>query len=53
MRQKAWSDKQERRYDHIQEGLLERGERKDKAEEIAARAVNKSGPRPRAGPLEE
>jgi hypothetical protein len=37
----AWSDKRERQYDHIKEGLLERGEHEDTAEEIAARTVNK------------
>ncbi|MFZ6003303.1 MAG: plasmid stabilization protein [Actinomycetota bacterium] len=36
-----WSDKRERQYDHIKEGLLERGEPEDEAEEIAARTVNK------------
>ncbi len=41
MPQKAWSAKRERQYDHIKEGLLERGEKEDKAEEIAARTVNK------------
>jgi len=37
----AWSDKRERQYEHIKEGLLERGTGEDKAEEIAARTVNK------------
>ncbi len=41
MPQRAWSKKRERQYDHIKDGLLERGERKDVAEEIAARTVNK------------
>ncbi len=41
MPQSAWSDKRERQYEHIKEGLLERGTAKDKAEEIAARTVNK------------
>lgn len=41
MPQKAWSAKRERQYDHIKEGLLERGEKEDTAEEIAARTVNK------------
>jgi hypothetical protein len=36
-----WSAKRERQYEHIKEGLLERGETHDKAEEIAARTVNK------------
>jgi hypothetical protein len=47
MPQRAWSDKRERQYTHIKEGLLERGEGEDTAEEIAARTVNKE--RARAG----
>jgi hypothetical protein len=38
---KAWSAKRERQYEHIKEGLLERGETVDEAQEIAARTVNK------------
>lgn len=38
---KAWSKKRERQYDHIKDGLLERGEDEETAEEIAARTVNK------------
>jgi len=41
MPQDAWSAKRERQYDHIKEGLQERGTSEDKAEEIAARTVNK------------
>ena len=41
MPQEAWNDKRERQYEHIKEGLLERGTGEDKAEEIAARTVNK------------
>ena len=41
MPQEAWNDKRERQYEHIKEGLLERGSGEDKAEEIAARTVNK------------
>src|SRR5688572_18250610 len=41
MPQRAWSEKRERQYEHIKEGLLERGESEDTAEEIAARTVNK------------
>lgn len=41
MPQKAWNAKRERQYEHIKEGLLERGRSEDKAEEIAARTVNK------------
>jgi plasmid stabilization system protein ParE len=44
---KAWSAKRERQYEHIKEGLEERGTSDDKAEEIAARTVNKE--RARAG----
>jgi hypothetical protein len=47
MPQHGWSDKRERQYDHIKEGLLERGRDQDTAEEIAARTVNKE--RARAG----
>jgi hypothetical protein len=47
----AWSAKRERQYDHIKEGLLGRGESVDKAEEIAARTVNKE--RARAGEANE
>ena len=41
MPQRAWSNKRERQYGHIKEGLRERGEKADTAEEIAARTVNK------------
>jgi len=41
MPQQGWSRKRERQYEHIKEGLRERGESEDKAEEIAARTVNK------------
>ncbi len=44
---KAWSAKRERQYEHIKEGVLERGESEGTAEEIAARTVNKE--RARAG----
>jgi len=44
---RAWSTKRERQYEHIRDGLLERGTGEDKAEEIAARTVNKE--RARAG----
>ena len=47
MPQQAWSKKRERQYQHIKEGLEERGRDEDKAEEIAARTVNKE--RARAG----
>lgn len=51
MPQAAWSAKRERQYEHIKEGVLERGEDEDTAEEIAARTVNKE--RARAGESEE
>ena len=51
MPQQAWSDKRERQYEHIKEGLRERGESEDIAEEIAARTVNKE--RARAGEAKE
>ena len=41
MPQRAWSQKRERQYEHIKDGLLERGRSEDTAEEIAARTVNK------------
>jgi hypothetical protein len=41
MPQRAWSDKRERQYDHIKKSLKEQGRSEDKAEEIAARTVNK------------
>jgi hypothetical protein len=39
--QQVWNNKRERQYKHIKQGLLERGETADTAEEIAARTVNK------------
>jgi plasmid stabilization system protein ParE len=47
MPQPAWSPKRDRQYEHIKEGLLDRGSSEDEAEEIAARTVNKE--RARAG----
>ena len=41
MPQKAWSKKRERQYEHIKEGLEDRGRSEDTAEEIASRTVNK------------
>ena len=38
---KAWSSKRERQYEHIKDSLEDRGTSEDKAEEIAARTVNK------------
>jgi hypothetical protein len=41
MPQRSWSAKRERQYDHVKQGLVERGEPERTAEEIAARTVNK------------
>jgi hypothetical protein len=41
MPQEAWSAKRERQYKHVKESLEERGTPDKKAEEIAARTVNK------------
>ncbi len=38
---KAWSNKDERMYEHIKESAEERGAGEERAEEIAARTVNK------------
>ena len=43
----AWSKKRERQYEHSKDSLEDRGTSEDKAEEIAARTVNKE--RARAG----
>jgi hypothetical protein len=51
MPQRAWNAKRERQYEHIKEGLLERGRDEDTAEEIAARTVNKE--RARTGESKE
>lgn len=37
----AWSNKDERQYDHIVESAKDRGKSQDRAEEIAARTVNR------------
>lgn len=37
----AWSDKDERMYEHVKDGELQRGHDEETAEEIAARTVNK------------
>ena len=47
MPDQSWSAKRERQYEHIKEGLLDRGDSENLAEEIAARTVNKE--RARAG----
>ena len=41
MPQQAWSKKRERQYEHIKSSLKKQGSSEDKAEEIAARTVNK------------
>jgi plasmid stabilization system protein ParE len=41
MPERGWSTKRERQYEHIKESYEERGRSEDKAEEIAARTVNK------------
>jgi len=41
MPRKEWSAKRERQYKHIKESAKDRGEGEDRAEEIAARTVNK------------
>ena len=41
MPQRAWSRKRERQYEHMKQGLEERGRPEDEAEEIASRTVNK------------
>ena len=38
---KSWSDKDERKYEHIKEGYQEKGKSEDEAQEIAARTVNR------------
>ena len=41
MPQDAWSNKRERQYEHIKDSYKERGRSEDKAEELAARTVNR------------
>ena len=41
MPQQAWSNKRERQYEHIKEGLEDRGRSEKTAKQIAARTVNK------------
>jgi plasmid stabilization system protein ParE len=38
---RSWSAKRERQYEHIKASYEERGRSTDKAEELAARTVNK------------
>jgi len=51
MPREAWTEHRERQYEHIKEGLRDRGRSEDMAEEIAARTVNKE--RARAGEAKE
>ena len=51
MPQEAWSLKRERQYKHIKASLEDRGQPEEKAEEIAARTVNKE--RARSGEADE
>jgi hypothetical protein len=51
MPQEAWSAKRERQYEHIKAGLKQDGASEDKAQEIAARTVNKE--RARSGEARE
>ena len=39
---RAWSKKDERRYGHVKQSARKRGASKDRAEEVAARTVNKA-----------
>jgi len=41
MPQGAWSEKRERQYEHVLEGLEQRGRPEPEAKSIAARTVNK------------
>jgi hypothetical protein len=47
----AWSDRRERQYEHVKDSERARGADPDRAEEIAARTVNKS--RARSGEAAE
>lgn len=47
----AWSIKRERQYEHVKRSLKQQGRSEDKAEEIAARTVNKE--RARSGEARE
>lgn len=51
MPEQGWTKKRERQYEHIKDGLTDRGRGEDEAEEIAARTVNKE--RARAGESEQ
>ena len=51
MPQQAWNAKRERQYEHIKEGLEDRGRSERTAKQIAARTVNKG--RARSGEAKE
>lgn len=51
MPQQQWSKKRERQYEHIKSGQRQQGASEDRAEEIAARTVNKE--RARSGESEQ
>ena len=51
MPQQAWSKKRERQYEHIKDGLEDRGRSEKTAKQIAARTVNKE--RARSGEAKE
>jgi hypothetical protein len=51
MPQKAWSNKRERQYEHVKKSVKKQGASTAKAEEIAARTVNKE--RARSGEAKE
>ena len=51
MPQEAWNAKRERQYEHIKDSLENKGTSHDKAQEIAARTVNKE--RARSGEARE
>ncbi|MDT7630941.1 MAG: hypothetical protein QOI50_2871 [Pseudonocardiales bacterium] len=51
MPQRAWSKKRERQYEHIKDSQVQRGTGEGRAEEIAARTVNKN--RAQAGESEQ
>lgn len=47
MPQQAWTKKQERQYEHINQNERQRGRSEDRAEEIAARTVKQATPQAR------
>jgi hypothetical protein len=51
MPQQAWSDQRERQYEHVKESAKDRGASTKRAEEIAARTVNKN--RARSGEADQ